>query len=131
MTTPIPKHPTYYLTRHKAIQSLLPPGTAFSLGNEEIVCTDETVAMPTEQEISNAIALITQQEQMSILREQRDKLLSETDWYIISAQEKGTSVPENVLRYRQELRDFPSTIKQVLEVDEKTGKLKNIVFPTL
>lgn len=38
----------------------------------------------------------------------RDRLLVETDWVVTKAVETGTSVPNEYLHYRQELRDLPS-----------------------
>lgn len=50
------------------------------------------------------------------VRAKRDKLLSETDWYMIRQLENGTAVPTEVASYRQMLRDitdqtyFPTTV---------------------
>jgi len=36
----------------------------------------------------------------------RTELLIQTDWYVIRQQETGESVPDNIITYRQELRDI-------------------------
>lgn len=42
------------------------------------------------------------------VRKERDKLLSDSDWVIISSLEKGKIVPQDWVDYRQDLRDIPS-----------------------
>lgn len=41
------------------------------------------------------------------VRDERDRLLLETDWVVLSAIERGNTVPQYWLDYRQELRDIP------------------------
>jgi hypothetical protein len=48
----------------------------------------------------------TPEQKWQQIREQRDKLLAETDWMVIKAQESGTDVPEAWKQYRQALRDI-------------------------
>lgn len=58
----------------------------------------------------------TTEEQAAAVRQQRDRLLTETDWVVVKALETSTVVPANYVTYRQELRDitlqagFPSTV---------------------
>lgn len=52
-------------------------------------------------------------------RDQRDKLLLDTDWIVISNIEKGTEIPTEWQSYRQALRDIPS----------QAGFPNNIVWP--
>lgn len=40
------------------------------------------------------------------IRQERDRLLSETDWVVAHATETGQPVPEHMSVYRQELRDL-------------------------
>jgi hypothetical protein len=42
------------------------------------------------------------------VRDERDRLLLETDWVVLSAIERGNTVPQYWLDYRQKLRDIPS-----------------------
>lgn len=51
------------------------------------------------------------------LRNVRDSLLSQTDWVITRATEENLTVSSEVTTYRQQLRDFPETIVNILEFD--------------
>ena len=51
------------------------------------------------------------------LRGERDFLLSKTDWIITRAVEENLTVSSEVTSYRQQLRDFPETIVNILEFD--------------
>ena len=45
----------------------------------------------------------------AIAREDRNRLLSESDWVVVKAQEDGTPVPAEWVEYRNALRDLPET----------------------
>ena len=63
---------------------------------------------------------------MENLRAKRDRLLADTDWKVIAAKEKGTTLSAGFKAYRQALRDLPSTV-----TDEMTAEdVNNIQFPT-
>lgn len=49
------------------------------------------------------------------LRGIRDVLLSQTDWIITRATEESLTVSSEVTSYRQELRNFPTTVTNILE----------------
>ena len=56
---------------------------------------------------------------MNELREQRNLLLAETDWYVLSdAPETATA---ELLTYRQTLRDLPATASPEWKHNEETG----------
>ena len=55
------------------------------------------------------------------IRAERNYLLAQTDWHITYATEKGTAVPQNVLDYREKLRNIPQDFATPEEV----------IFPTL
>jgi len=50
------------------------------------------------------------------LRDTRNKKLTETDWIFIRAQEQKLEVNPDVLKYRQDLRDLPSTVTDIYSV---------------
>ena len=50
------------------------------------------------------------------IRATRDYLLAQSDWHITYATEKGTAIPQNVLDYRQALRDIPQDFATPEEV---------------
>ena len=47
---------------------------------------------------------------MNSIRNQRDKLLKDTDWAAIRKAETGTAMPNAMATYRQALRNIPATI---------------------
>ena len=60
---------------------------------------------------------------MSRLRQERNNLLTETDWIVTRAIETDTSISDDWKTYRQELRDITNGLTTKAEV-------KAIVFPT-
>ena len=53
-------------------------------------------------------------------RNQRDRLLTETDWVVVKHNELGTPIPQEWLDYRQALRD----------ITEQSGFPDNVEWPT-
>jgi len=51
------------------------------------------------------------------LRATRNALLRDTDWIVTRATEENLTVSSEVTSYRQQLRDFTSTIENMLEFD--------------
>lgn len=49
------------------------------------------------------------------LRGKRDNLLRETDWIIVRANEENLNVSSQIISYRNQLRDFPEMITDILE----------------
>ena len=62
-------------------------------------------------------------EPMKRLRHERDRKLSETDWWVLP----DRTASQEQLDYRQTLRDLPSTAEPKLD---ENGKLTNITWPT-
>jgi hypothetical protein len=61
------------------------------------------------------------------LRNTRNNLLSNTDFYVIKAKENNEEVPANIKTYRQELRDLTEGLTTVEQVN---NILINKLFPT-
>jgi len=57
------------------------------------------------------------QEKWYRLRKIRGSLLNETDWIIVRASEENLTVSQEVITYRQNLRNFPDIISDILEFD--------------
>ena len=57
------------------------------------------------------------------LRNKRDALLKSSDWEVIMAKEKGTTLSSAFKTYRQNLRDITSGLNTVADV-------QGVVFPT-
>jgi hypothetical protein len=60
---------------------------------------------------------------ISDLRSKRNNLLKASDWEVIMAKEKGTSLSAGFKTYRQNLRDITSGLTTVEDV-------QGVVFPT-
>ena len=57
------------------------------------------------------------------LRTKRNKLLADSDWEVIMAKEKGTTLSAGFKTYRQDLRDLTEGLTTVAQVEA-------VVFPT-
>ena len=60
---------------------------------------------------------------MADLRSKRDNLLKASDWEVIMAKEKGTTLSAGFKTYRQDLRDITEGVSTVEDVN-------NITWPT-
>ena len=52
---------------------------------------------------------------MRLLREERNQLLSETDWVVARSTETGVAIPNDWKTYRQALRDLPASSSPQLD----------------
>lgn len=77
---------------------------------------------PSEVEIQNKLAEHEALEPMRLLRQQRNQLLSNTDWWVLP----DRTVTQAQLDYRQALRDLPQYSSP--ELDEN-GNLINVNWP--
>ena len=92
----------------------------------EVALTQEEILLKQQQDAAfNAGALDRALKQ---LREIRNNLLNQTDWYITKAKENNEEVPANVKTYRQELRDLTEGLTTVEQVN---NILINKLYPTL
>lgn len=80
---------------------------------------------PTVNQINNAKSGLEDALKMRLLRAERDKLISKTDWWVVPDR---TTTPEE-LAYRQQLRDFPSSVDlDQIELNTE-GLLINVQWP--
>lgn len=80
---------------------------------------------PTVNQINNAKNGLEEALKMRLLRAERDKLISKTDWWVLP----DRTPTQAELDYRQQLRDFPSTIDlSMVELNEE-GVLINVQWP--
>ena len=77
------------------------------------------------EEIQAKINEINDAEPMRLLRIERDRLLSETDWVSTRSVDSGTPVSQEWVAYREALRDLPATADPKLE----NGALTNVTWP--
>ena len=84
---------------------------------------DKTRVKPTKSEIQAKIAELQNAEPMRLLRLERDRKLTETDWWCCS----DRTPTQAQLDYRTALRDLPATAKPQLD---ENGQLTNVTWPT-
>jgi hypothetical protein len=72
---------------------------------------------PTQDEIVQEIERLKAAEPMRLLRVERDRLIAETDWWVLPDR---TPTSEQ-LAYRQALRDLPDTSSPVLDPTSRLG----------
>ena len=77
----------------------------------------------TWEQVSDKIAELKDAEPMRLLREERNRKIVETDWWVLP----DRSASQEQKDYRQALRDLPSTASPKLDDD---GNLTNVTWPT-
>ena len=93
-------------------------GTEYS----DIVWLDSSQTPPTEKQVNDKITELNNAEPMKLLRDERNLLLSESDWIIVKSQETGVAISNEWKTYRQALRDITTQTP-------KDNALSNIKFP--
>ena len=97
------------MTRHHLINGIQVPFTA-----------EEEAQRDQEEQAWNNGAF---DRAMADLRQRRDNLLKASDWEVIMAKEKGTTLSAGFKTYRQDLRDITEGVSTVEDVN-------NITWPT-
>jgi hypothetical protein len=103
----------------KAILELA-PGASWSCNAEDydqITWLSPDIPKPTRAQVEAKIAELKAAEPMRILRVERDRLIAETDWWVLPDR---TPTSEQ-LAYRQALRDLPDTSSPVLDPTSRIG----------
>ena len=111
-----------------AIRALCPEAQLdFSTNNNKITTWNSSdITQPTEDEINAKLTELNNEFPMKLLREERDRLLKETDWRASS----DLIISEAWKSYRQSLRDLPALSTPKLD---SAGRLDvtSIEWPTL
>ena len=104
-----------YFTR--ALEALKPNSEWAVTGDQysRLTWLDETQTKPTEDEINAKIAELEAAEPMKLLREERNKLIAETDWTQLKDIDLDIIRERNWKNYRQALRDLPSNSNPKLD----------------
>ena len=92
--------------------TILRPDSPWNLNGSEysdLEWLDSSTTKPTETEINNKISELDAAEPMRLLREERNQLLSETDWVAARSIETDVAISNDWKTYRQALRDLPSS----------------------
>ena len=91
--------------------------------NSSIESADPKHWGTTWKEVSDKKTELVNAEPMRLLREERDRKITETDWWA----GKDVTMSQARKDYRQALRDLPSTAKPKLD---ENGQLTNVTWPT-
>jgi len=111
----------------QALQSLAPAAEWSVNANDynQITWYSPEIPQPSILEVEAKIAELTAAEPMRRLRVERDRLIAETDWWVLPDR---TPTSEQ-LAYRQALRDLPSTATPVLDSTTRLG-ISGVTWPT-
>ena len=91
--------------------------------NDEITVTDGSV-LPSESEIQAKMAELQAAEPLLLLRQQRNQLLTESDWRMVSDYPGANQTEWQT--YRQALRDITTQTPSL----DSNGNLTGITWPT-
>ena len=112
--------------------TILRPDSPWNLNGSEysdLEWLDSGATKPTETEINNKISELDAAEPMRLLREERNQLLSETDWVAARSIETGVAISNDWKTYRQALRDLPASsspsLNQYYDLD-----FSSVTWPT-
>ena len=111
---------------------ILKPNSNYNIKSNEysgLEWLDSADTKPTETEINNKISELDASEAMKLLREERNVLLSETDWMVIKSQETGVAMSNAWKTYRQALRDLPASSTPTLDANYELD-LSSVTWPT-
>ena len=89
---------------------VLRPGAEWNVTDDVytgIEWLDKNQTKPTLEEVSTTVAKLNDEEPMRLLRVERDKRLTDSDWVVTKAIETGDTVSNVWKAYRQSLRDLP------------------------
>ena len=103
----------------KALQALA-PGAEWSICDEDykqLKWNSPDIPKPTRAQVEAKIAELKAAEPMRLLRVERDRLIAETDWWVLPDR---TPTSEQ-LAYRQALRDLPDNSSPVLDPTSRIG----------
>ena len=131
-TAPSPTPTTPSVNKRVYTQAIveLRPGAEWSYVGGELIWQDESQTRPTDDEINTKYnEWITSKYPMKLLRDERDRLIAESDWRVIKAKETSTNIPTAWKTYRQALRDLPSTQTPVLDSNSPVG-ISSVTWPT-
>ena len=98
--------------------TILRPDSSWNFNGSEysgLEWLDSGATKPTETEINNKISELDSAEAMRLLREERNILLSETDWMVTKSVETGVTISNDWKTYRQALRDLPASSSPSLD----------------
>lgn len=111
----------------EAIVSLCPDAkwTMVDYDYNQLQWFSEDIPKPTILEVEAKIAELRAAEPMRRLRVERDRLIAETDWWVLP----DRTPTSQQLAYRQALRDLPENSTPVLDPTTRLG-ISGVTWPT-
>ena len=112
--------------------TILRPDSSWNLDESEysgVEWLDSGVTIPTESELNTKVAELDAAEPMRLLREERNQLLSKTDWMVTRSIETGVAMSNDWKTYRQALRDLPASSSPSLD-EYYDLDLTSVTWPT-
>jgi len=106
----------------------LAPGAEWTVLDEDynqLTWLSSDIPKPTILEVEAKIAELKAAEPMRLLREERDRLIAETDWWVLP----DRTPTDEQLAYRQALRNLPDTATPVLDSSNRLG-ISGVTWPT-
>ena len=106
----------------------LAPGASWSCNADDynqIEWFSSDIPKPTKAQVDAKIAELVAAEPMRLLRVERDRLIAETDWWVLS----DRTPTDEQLAYRQALRDLPDNSTPVLDNTTILGS-SGVTWPT-
>ena len=103
----------------KALLELAPGAEWLNINDDynQLQWLSPDIPKPTRAQVEAKIAELKAAEPMRLLRIERDRLIAETDWWVLPDR---TPTSEQ-LAYRQALRDLPDTSSPVLDPTSRIG----------
>ena len=112
--------------------TILRPDSSWNIDGLEystIEWLDSGATKPSESELNTKVAELDAAEPMRLLREERNQLLSETDWMVTRSIETGVAMSNDWKTYRQALRDLPASSSPSLD-EYYNLDLTSVTWPT-
>ncbi len=105
------------ITLMDAIQALRPGAECNIRGNKYsgIEWLDKAQTIPSEEDVTAKYNQLQGEEPLRLLREERNKLIAETDWTQLKDIELDSIRERDWKNYRQALRDLPSISRPTLD----------------
>ena len=110
----------------------LKPGAEWNLRGDDysgLEWLDKSQTKPTEDEVNTKVTELVNAYPMKLLREERDRLIRQSDWRIVKAKETSTNIPAAWKTYRQALRDLPASSTPKLDSDDNLD-MSSVTWPT-
>ena len=119
------------ITLMDAVQALRPGAECNIRGDvySGIEWLDKAQGIPTEEEVNAKLSELQAEEPFKLLREERNKLIAETDWTQLKDIDLDIIRERNWKNYRQALRDLPAKSNPKLDSDGNLD-LSSVTWPT-